>query len=289
MTSVQGSLPFKLAVLKPGMAAEVIGLNLNHAIDDGLRQIILETFYKFPVLVFRDQTLDKRAQIAFSKCFGALEGHVNRDFRSDGFPAVHEVSNLDLNTGKPTAKLENRGNYHWHTDKSYLLTPSLATLLHAVTLPPEGGDTQFAHMGDAYDALSDEKKDEIACLRMVHSWERTRIKSGSKLATAQEIEDAPPVVHPLVRTHPETGRKCLYIGTHASHVADMVRNMGEALLEELQIFATQDRFIYSHIWRPGDLVMWDNRCLLHRATESYDMAKHVRLMHRTVVRGDAPV
>ena len=137
MTSVQGSLPFKLAVLKPGMAAEVIGLNLNHAIDDGLRQIILETFYKFPVLVFRDQTLDKRAQIAFSKCFGALEGHVNRDFRSDGFPAVHEVSNLDLNTGKPTAKLENRGDYHWHTDKSYLLTPSLATLLHAVTLPPE--------------------------------------------------------------------------------------------------------------------------------------------------------
>ena len=289
MTSVQGSLPFKLAVLKPGMAAEVIGLNLNHAIDDGLRQIILETFYKFPVLVFRDQTLDKRAQIAFSKCFGALEGHVNRVFRSDGFPAVHEVSNLDLNTGKPTANLENRGKYHWHTDKSYLLTPSLATLLHAVTLPPEGGDTQFAHMGDAYDALSDEKKDEIACLRMVHSWERTRIKSGSKLATAQEIEDAPPVVHPLVRTHPETGRKCLYIGTHASHVADMVRNMGEALLEELQIFATQDRFIYSHIWRPGDLVMWDNRCLLHRATESYDMAKHVRLMHRTVVRGDAPV
>jgi alpha-ketoglutarate-dependent taurine dioxygenase len=288
MANVLDSLPFKLGELRPGMAAEVIGLYLGQTMDDALRQAVLEAFHEFPVLVFRDQTLDKPAQIEFSESFGALEGHVNRDFRSDGFPAVHEVSNLDLKTGKPTAKLENRGNYHWHTDKSYLSTPSLATLLHAVTLPPEGGDTQFAHMGDAYDALTDEKKSEIANLRMVHSWERTRIKSGSKLATAQEIEDAPPVTHPLVRTHPKTGRKCLYIGTHASHVAEMERDVGEALLEELQIFATQDRFVYDHVWRSGDMVMWDNRCLLHRATESYDMGNYVRLMHRTVVRGDAP-
>lgn len=282
-------LSFDLGEMRPGMAAEISGLDLSGALDGALRQSILDAFHQFPVLIFRGQTLDKRAQIAFSEGFGALEGHVNRDFRSDGFPQVHEVSNRDLKTGNPTAKLQNRGNYHWHTDKSYLPKPSLATFLHAVTLPPEGGDTQFAHMGNAYDALPDEKKSEITGLRMVHSWERTRVKSGSKLATAQEIEDAPPVIHPLVRTHPETGRKCLYIGTHASHVAGMDRGSGEALLEELQIFATQDRFVYSHIWRPGDLVMWDNRCLLHRATESYDMARHVRLMHRTVVRGTAPV
>lgn len=280
---------FALNTLRAGMAAEVTGLDLSHAWDGTLRDTVLNTFHEFPVLVFRDQKLDKPAQIAFSETFGELELHVNRDFRSDGFPTVHEVSNRDLKTGSPTAKLANRGNYHWHTDKSYLPRPSLATFLHAVELPPKGGDTLFAHMGNAYDALSDQKKCEIANLKMVHSWERTRIKSGSKPATAQEIEDAPPVEHPLVRTHPGTGRKGLYIGTHASHVADMDRKEGEALLDELQSFATQDRFVYRHVWQTGDLVMWDNRCLLHKATESYAMDQYVRLMHRTVVKGDKPV
>lgn len=282
------SASFDLSPLRAGMAAEIAGLDLSQPLDGVTKEVVLDAFHRYPVLVFRDQTLDKPTQIAFSESFGELELHVNRDFRSDGFPTVHEVSNRDLKTGKPTAKLQNRGNYHWHTDKSYLPKPSLATFLHAVTLPPEGGDTLFAHMGDAYDALDEARKIEIADLHMVHSWERTRIKSGSKLATPQEIEDAPPVTHPLVRTHPETGRKSLYVGTHASHVAEMDRAKGEALLDELQAFATQDRFVYRHQWRPGDLVMWDNRCLLHRATESYDMANHLRLMHRTVVKGDRP-
>ena len=282
------SASFDLSPLRAGMAAEITGLDLSQPLDGVTKEVVLDAFHRYPVLVFRDQTLDKPTQIAFSESFGELELHVNRDFRSDGFPTVHEVSNRDLKTGKPTAKLQNRGNYHWHTDKSYLPKPSLATFLHAVTLPPEGGDTLFAHMGDVYDALDEARKIEIADLHMVHSWERTRIKSGAKLATPQEIEDAPPVTHPLVRTHPETGRKSLYVGTHASHVAEMDRAKGEALLDELQAFATQDRFVYRHQWRPGDLVMWDNRCLLHRATESYDMANHLRLMHRTVVKGDRP-
>jgi alpha-ketoglutarate-dependent taurine dioxygenase len=289
MPDDQDASPFVLNVLHQGIAGEITGFDASAPLNTDLRQAVLGAFNACPVLVFRNQMLDKPDQIAFSEAFGDLELAVNRDFRSEGFPMLHEVSNLDLESGKPTSKLSNRGNYYWHTDKSYMPIPSLATILYAVTLPPEGGDTLFAHMGDAYDVLPQDKKSEIETLRMVHSWERTRIKSRSKLATEEEIEDAPPVVHPLVRTHPETGRKSLYLGTHASHVDGMARGAGEALLAELQDFATQERFIYRHKWHPGDLVMWDNRCLLHQATEGFDMDKYVRLLHRTVVRGDAPV
>jgi taurine dioxygenase len=280
--------PFALNILRPGFAAEITDLDLSRPLDRDTRDAIIAAFHESPVLVFRGQALDKEAQIAFTESFGELEGHVNRDFRSDGFPALHEVSNRDLETGKLTSRLQNRGNYHWHTDKSYMAEPSRATILHAVTLPPKGGDTLFAHMGEAFDALSEEIRSQIKTLKVVHSWERTRIKSGSKPATEQEIADAPPVVHPLIRRHPVTGRKCLYIGTHASHVDGMHREAGEVLLAELQDFATQDCFVYRHVWREGDLVMWDNRCLLHKATESYDMDKHLRLLHRTVVSGRPP-
>ncbi|MEQ8193677.1 MAG: TauD/TfdA family dioxygenase [Rhodospirillales bacterium] len=280
--------PFTRRALSPLMAAEIVGLDLSRPVGENLRDAILETFNRDHVLVFRDQHLSKAEQIAFTETFGELEPHVNADFRGHEFPHLHVVNNLGPD-GKPARALTNKGNYAWHTDKSYMAVPSLATLLFAVEVPPEGGDTEFADMQAAYAALSDDMKARIGTLRMVHSWERSREKSGSKPATEQEKRDAPPVVHPLVRTHPATGAKSLYIGTHASHVEGWPRADGERLLKELQDFATQERFIYRHRWRPGDLVMWDNRCLLHRATDTYDMDKHRRILHRTVVRGAVPV
>lgn len=279
--------PFDIRPLPGPLGAEIIDLHLSGPIDDAKRDAILSALNRFKLLVFRNQDLPKEAQLGFTRRFGELEPHVNRDFRSAGAPEVHPVNNLDENQ-RPSRGIKNIGNYSWHTDKSYMARPSLATLLYAVQLPPEGGDTEFADMQAAYDALPEPRKRQLQGLRVVHSWERSRQKSGSKPATEEEKRDAPPVVHPLVRTHPVTGRKGLYIGNHTSHVEGWSVAEGEELLEQLQVFATQEQFIYRHRWRPGDLVMWDNRCLLHRALPNFEMDRYARVLNRTVVRGEIP-
>jgi len=279
--------PFEARPLSPLMGAEILGFDAAQPMDDATRDAVLDALNRYKVLVLRDQDLTPEAQATFTKRFGELEPHVNREFRGAGVPEVHPVNNLDEND-RP-ARGRNIGNYSWHTDKSYMLRPSLATLLYAVQLPPDGGDTEFADMDAAYDALPGARKQTLQPLRLWHSWQRSREKSGSRPATEQEKRDAPPVNHPLVRTHPGTGHKVLYLGNHSSHVDGWPVEKGEALIDELQTFATQDRFVYRHNWRPGDLVMWDNRCLLHRAVDNFNMDKHVRILNRTVVRGDVPV
>lgn len=279
--------PFEARALSPLMGAEFLGFDAARPMSDGTRDAILDALNRYKLLVLRDQDLTPEAQATFTKRFGELEPHVNREFRGAGVPEVHPVNNLD-ETGRP-ARGRNIGNYCWHTDKSYMPRPSLATLLYAVQLPPDGGDTDFADMEAAYDALPADRRQALKPLRLWHSWQRSREKSGSRPATEQEKRDAPPVNHPLVRTHPGTGRKVLYLGNHSSHVDGWSAAKGEALIDELQTFATQDRFVYRHRWRPGDLVMWDNRCLLHRAVDNFDMDEHVRILNRTVVRGDVPV
>jgi taurine dioxygenase len=278
---------FDIRPLSELMGAEIFGMNLAKPIDDATRDAILEALNRYKLLVFRDQDLPKEAQLAFTRRFGELEPHVNRDFRSAGAPEVHPVNNLDENQ-QPSRSIKNIGNYSWHTDKSYMARPSLATLLYAVQLPPSGGDTEFADMQAAYDALPEARKRALQSLRLVHSWERSRQKSGSKPATEEEKRDAPPVVHPLIRTHPATGRKVLYVGNHTSHVEGWEAAKGEALIAELQEFATQPRFVFRHQWQPGDMVMWDNRCLLHRALPNFEMERYARVLNRTVVRGDVP-
>ncbi len=207
--------------------------------------------------------------------------------RLSRYGLVHTVTNLD-DDGNPTTKLSQVGNYHWHTDKSYHAVPSLMTLLHAKELPPEGGDTQFANMAMAYDALPDAMKRRIAGMRVVHSWAASRRRAGAPPPSEIEMRERPPVDHPLVLTHPETGAKTLYISNHASHILGMPEDEGEALLFELLEHATTPQFVYTHHWQDGDLVMWDNRALLHRALANYEMAKHRRVLHRTVVTGTVP-
>jgi len=152
--------PFELSPLPGPFGAEVRGIDLSQPFDDSVREPILDAFNRNHILVFRDQSLDKRAQIVFSERFGELEPHVNRDFRSHDFPHLHPVNNLGQD-GKPSSKFMNRGNYFWHTDKSYMAIPSMATILHAVELPPDGGDTEFADMEAAYAALPEETKQRI--------------------------------------------------------------------------------------------------------------------------------
>ena len=161
-------------------------------------------------------------------------------------------------------------------------------MLHGVEIPSRGGETQFANTALAYAALDDTTKQRIAGLRAVHSWERSRIQSRSLLATEEQKHERPPVDHPIVRTHPDTGAKGLYLGNHASHVLGWPEEEGRALLRWLEAFATQPSFAYSHRWRPGDLVLWDNRCTVHRALPHEDMDIERRVLHRTVVKGTVP-
>ncbi|WP_109050186.1 TauD/TfdA family dioxygenase [Azospirillum sp. TSA6c] len=269
------------------IGAETDRLDLSRPLDDATVDAVRTAFRDHHLLVIRNQSLDKERMYRFAELFGPIEGHMIRLADGSKWDAVHTITNLDA-AGNPVAKPFISSNYFWHTDKSFLREPSLLTMLQAVELPPNGGDTQFADMTAAYDALPEATRRRIDGLKSVQSLEFMRRYTGSAPPTEDDIAAAPPIAHPLVRTHPETGRKSLYIGMYSSHIEGMPEEEGRTLLEELLEHATQDRFVHIHRWRHGDLVFWDNRCLLHRATANYEMGKHRRVLMRVVVKGSVP-
>ena len=274
---------FQINPLSAIAGAEVIGLDLRQPLDAATRQAVYDAFVTHHVLAFRDQDMTKDEQVAFTEQFGVLERHVARNRGVGDHPLVHIVHNLGPD-GEPSGKVASQ---KWHTDKSFRELPSLATILHARIMPPNGGDTCFANMILAYEALSEAEKAEFDGVGVIHSWELSCRKAGRQ-ATPEEIADAPPMTHPLVRTQPESGKKSLFMGEHASHLDDRPFDAGRARLAELEVHATQERFIYRHRWRPGDMLMWDNRCLLHRADANFEAARYKRVLHRTCLRGTAP-
>jgi len=230
--------------------------------------------------VFPGQALTREQQYGFARNFGEVQPSGQPG--SKRHAVAHVISNLDKDGNPVDRSASPVGNYRWHTDKSWHAVPPLLTMLHAIALPPSGGDTEFANTSMAYAALPEKTKRRIAGLQVVFRWGAS---GGNAIAATR---DESPVDHPLVRTHPDTGSKALYLGNHASHICGMPKAEGTALLEELLEHATQRQFVYAHRWRKGDLVMWDNRCLLHRAVANYDMGKYRRVLHRSVVRGTVP-
>jgi taurine dioxygenase len=273
---------FTIEPLSPVLGAAIVGLDLRQPLPEATKRAVYDAFVHYHVLCFRDQHLDHGQQIAFTQQFGTLERHMASN-RGTVNPLVHIVSNLGAD-GKPSGKVSST---RWHSDKSFRPQPSLATILHALVMPPDGGETCFANMIAAYEALPAAEKAELDAVRVVHSWELSRARAGSK-ATPEEIADAPPMPHPLVRTIPETGRKALFMGEHAAHFEGQPEETGRARLEQLSAHAVEERFIYRHQWTAGDLLMWDNRCLLHRANTNFDAARFPRVLQRTCVRGAAP-
>ena len=279
----------KIKKLNDVAGAEISGLDLSKSLSSKNRDAILSAFNEHHVLVFRSQTLSKKQQINFTQQFGELEEHVGRLPDGSRYPIVHTVTNLDPVSGKPTTAPHTHGNYFWHTDKSYHAVPSLMTLLYAVDVPQTGGDTLFCNMQLAYKALTDPEKESLKSLKAVHSWEASRRNTGNIPASEEQKRERPPVSHPLVRTHPVTTSKSLYLGMHVGHIEGMAEEKSKRLLKNLLAKSTIERNIYRHSWQPGDLVIWDNRCLLHKADRNYDMSVHPRVLHRTVVRGTRPV
>jgi alpha-ketoglutarate-dependent 2,4-dichlorophenoxyacetate dioxygenase len=274
--------------LATGFAARIDGVDIRQPIDEVTWAEIRGAFDEHSVLVFRGQPLDDEAQIAFSRRFGALE--VTRSMNPAAGTPFARQSNLDIETGDVIPAEDRRmiyqlANMLWHSDSSFKAVPSLCSLLSARIIPPEGGATEFASARCAYPSLPEPLKQRVEGLVAVHdfAWSRDQVRPG--FFTDRERAEYPPVRHPLVRANPVNGRKSLFLGAHASHVEGWPLQEGRALIETLLAHVTQPQFCYRHEWTEGDLVIWDNRCVLHRATP-YDTTRYRRLMQRTTVSGD---
>jgi alpha-ketoglutarate-dependent taurine dioxygenase len=270
-----------------GFGAVCEQFDLTRPLAADARAAILAAFLKHRLLVFRAQALSADAMRDVAAAFGEVEGNIFRKPDGSTLEDVHIISNLGA-SGLPDEDSYIKSNYNWHTDKSYLPVPALMTMLLGIELPPQGGDTEFADMTRAYEALPADLRSRIDGLKAIHSFEYMRSSTNDRPLTAAERAATPPVPHPLVRTHPETGEKSLYLGMYCSHIEGMDEAEGRALITRLQAHATSAPFMYVHRWQAGDLVLWDNRCLLHRATMGFDAKKHRRVLQRAVVRGTAP-
>ena len=258
----------------------ITGIDLAQPLRPAPKEQILEAFRDHHVVVFPGQALTREQQYAFARNFGEVEpsGQPGSKRRE----VAHLITNLDKD-GNPVDRSSSPvSNYRWHTDKSWHAVPPSLTMLYAVEVPLCGGDTEFANTRLGYADLPEETKRRIAGRRVVLRW---GVSGGASVSAMREDL---PVDHPLVRTHPDTGQRALYLGNHASHILGMPEAEGAAILEELLRHTTQRQFVYAHRWKRGDLVMWDNRCLLHRAVANYEMNKERRILHRCVVCGTKP-
>jgi len=279
--------PFDVRPLTPKLGAELIGVDLVRGVDDTLFRSIREAFLQYQVLLFGTQDLPPGRQVEFARHFGEVQIHVMNQYHADGHPELYRLSNLDEH-GNPNGKHPDKGTLAWHTDGSWRRVTGQATIIYGEVVAGEGGETHFCDMYGAYERLGPEWKARIANLRAVHNldFSRTR-RHGEDPMTEAQRREVPPVDHPIVRTHPETGRKCLFLGDHAEYIAGMDYDAGRGLIDELNALAVQPDLTYEHRWTPGELIVWDNRCLMHRATE-YDPAVQRRVVRRCTVLGEVP-
>ncbi len=281
VTSVQGDF-----------VARLTGLDLSKPLDSGDFGQVRDAFNRYAVVIFPEQTLTDDQQIAFSERFGPLEVSLRKDRqRRVDNPRISDISNVDekdrVFDPDDERAIYNAGNRLWHSDSSFKRVPAMASLLSGREVPPEGGETEYADLRGAWDALPADRKRGLESLVAEHSFVYSRGLIGYDQFTDAERAAVPPVPQAVVRTHPATGRKALYLGSHASHVIGRPVEEGRALLRELLDFATQPQFVYRHVWRRHDLVMWDNRCVLHRG-RPWDERRYRRVMHRTTVAGAGP-
>ncbi len=272
---------------RPGlMGAEIHGVDMSQPIDDATFAVIRQAILERCVVVFRDQAaLSPGGQVAFSKRFGDLVPSELANVNPPGFPEILIVSNA-VRDGKPIGARE--VGRHWHTDFQHLKAAAALTMLHARKIPPEKGDTEFSDMRAAYDALPAATKERVDTMEVLHS----RVKAWPVMfperapLTPEQAARTPDVVHPLVRIHPDTGRRSLYLTANkaAWEIVGLPRDEGQRLLADLLAHALQEEFRYVHVWREHDYLIWENRCLLHRATP-FDSERYERIMYRTTVAG----
>ena len=266
------------------MAAEAVGVNLKTGVSPSERDALRQAITDHLVLCISGQDLSPTELAEASSLFGEPKTFVVRNDRIEDAPEVSIVSNRPpLLGGKPLVQAK-----HWHTDDSYLAEPATLTLLHAVTLPVAGGDTEFINCYMVLDALPPNLRARVDGLRAVHKYLSRRNESWVAKRSGEEEDETPDVDHPMIRTHPLSGRMSLYINPNRiDHILGWDEEASDALLDPLYEFAFQPWFQYRHNWQPGDLVIWDNRCTMHRANADYDLTQP-RVMHRVMLEGEIP-
>ncbi|HET8995179.1 MAG TPA: TauD/TfdA family dioxygenase [Acetobacteraceae bacterium] len=281
--------------LHPGFVGEVSGIDLTRALSRDEVAAIDAGMDRYAVLVFHDQHFDDATQLAFSRNFGELEisagGEMSKPEERRLAIEFADISNLDrdsrLRRADDKRRLNALGNRLWHSDASFRAVPAKYSLLSGRIVPPSGGNTEFADMRAAYDALDDATKAEIEDLVTEHSSAYSREQIGFPPVDfgADNQDKLRPVRHRLVRTHPVTGRKSLYLSAHIGSIVGWPVPEARAFIRDLTEHATQPRFVHAHRWRQWDLVMWDNRTTMHRARR-YDDLHDIRDLRRTTIRGD---
>ena len=276
--------------LHPKFAARIEGINIAGHVSETDFTDVRTAFEKYSVIVIHDQDIDDEQQMEFSKRFGDLE-MMAPHLGNDGKPRHVSVMHNEDRTGKIIPPDDERmiyqsANMIWHSDSSFKIVPSLCSMLHARLLPPKGGETEFASMRAAYDSLEPDMKNYLENKVAIHDFANTRKMVGGQLSDWQK-KNLPPVRQALIRKNPVTNRKAMFIGGHATSIEGMDEENGKSLLAQLLKHATQKTFVYSHHWKVGDLVIWDNRAVLHRG-RTWDIANYKRILHRTTVAGDDP-
>ena len=266
------------------LGAEIEGVDLSQDLSNEAFDKVHRAFLDHHVIFFRDQNdLSPERHKAFGRRFGSLNVHPYVK-GMEGHPEILEIIK------EPEERINFGGG--WHSDMSYIEKPALGSILHAIEVPDYGGDTLFANQMAAYDALSEGMKAMLGDLTAIHSASREYSARGQsaqarKSMDTQTTDEAPEYEHPVVRTHPETGRRALFLGDHAESIEGMPYDEGRALIESLNVMATPEDRVYRHRWQPGDIVMWDNRCTMHRA--NHDYGDQPRRMNRILLAGDRPV
>jgi len=280
---------FEVRAFDAPLGAEIVGLDLSVPLSDSDFARVHRAHLDYHVVVFRDQRITPQQHVEFSARFGPLQRHVLKQFALAGHPEILIVSNV-VEDGKPIG-LGDAGKY-WHSDLSYKELPSLGSLLHAQELPSEGGDTLFANQHLAYDELPAHLRSAIEGRSAEHSYlakyaELQKNAPWRPKLTEAQIAEVQAVVHPIVRTHPETGKKALFVSEHfTTRVVGLPEDESQALLNELFALSSRDELVYRHQWADHDLVFWDNRSVTHLAAGCPDHLR--RKLFRTTIEGDRP-
>jgi taurine dioxygenase len=275
---------FTIAPLTDHTGAEVTGLDFTRSLDKETRSTLGRAFAKHHVLVMRDQHFSPDEFKVAAQVFGELQQHDKKEHHVPGHPDVYYVSNDEIVNGRRIIPGET-----FHTDHSNHPRPPKATMLFAVELPSRGGDTQYVNMHDAYDDLPAATKRRIDGLKAVHVYQSKYSPRSLGRITDESLREVPPPgVHPLVRTHPENGRRALYLNpVRMESIVGMEDNDALALIDDLMRHCTQKKYEYRHQWRYGDWVLWDNRSVMHQANADYDMNER-RYLYRLMLKGEVP-
>ena len=276
-----------LSPVSNALGVEIMDISIEDALKPHIFEQIYAAFLKHHLILFNNIDLSPALQVEFAKKFGDVQVHVMNQYHGYGHPEIYLLTNLGED-GKPNGKHPDKGTMYWHTDGSWRKKTGHATMMYSEIVPAHGGQTHFCNMNKVFENLTENTRKRLEGLKAIHNldFSRTR-RHGEDPMTTEQRAEVPPVAHPIIRLHPETNLKSIFLGDHAETIEGWNYDVGRNFIEEISAEITPKELIYKHQWQPKQIAIWDNRCLLHRATP-YDTKKEKRVMRRCTINGDQP-